>query len=483
MLLRQLIQTRMNSSFRIFDREGNLQSPEKIRSEYSHIRRFLIEMHEKDKSPVVISQTKDYPYLLTMLACMEIGIPYIPVTVDYPQDRFEQIKFDSKFQMVIDDTKVREIQSQPEGRHPVLPSVNPDSTVYVMFTSGSTGKPKGVTIPRRALENFFTHLRDCFPDVSRGDRILQVTEFTFDISLVDVGMFLVKDCELHFSQFSKDIFRLAYEIEKARITFLNTVPNNLNMFLSDTVAGRTNYQSLKHLFIAGGRFSYGLYNKCKSALKSDVNVYNFYGPTESTVYSHGHKLTFEESTDCVEQIVSIGKPLPGVTAEIVSAEGNICGPLEKGELHLGGVQLLKGYINNPEQTQKALVKINDEIFYKTGDLAFQKSSGRFFVIGRTDETIKHRGYRINLLDIDSYITRLPYVQDSVSIAIPDELTENEIVAFLILKEEKTVKEIKQDLRTLLLDFQIPTNIVFVKNYPTNDSGKVDRKVLRENYER
>ena len=142
---------------------------------------------------------------------------------------------------------------------------------------------------------------------------------------------------------------------------------------------------------------------------------------------------------------------------------------------------MREYINNPEQTQKALVTFEGETFYRSGDLAFKNDKGEYFIVGRADDTIKYRGFRINLLDIDSYITRLSYIQDSVTIAIPNENTENQTIGFIILKEDKTVKEIKKDLMQLLLDYQIPEKMLFVTSYPTNVSGKVCRKTLKAQY--
>jgi acyl-coenzyme A synthetase/AMP-(fatty) acid ligase len=411
---------------------------------------------------------------------MEIGIRYIPMKHDYPEDRINQIKEDSQFTLLVDDKKASELFSYDKKLKSELPPIDSQQIMYIMFTSGSTGRPKGVIIQRKALENFFCYLGEYYPKVTDQDRLLQVTEFTFDISLVDIGMFLVKNVSVYFSNFENNIFKLGHEVETHRISFLNTVPNNLNMFLSDLVADRMDYQCLKHLFIAGARFSYGLWEKCKKYFTSDVGVYNLYGPTESTVYSHGKQLTYQGPLDCIDGVVSIGDCLPNVKAHIL-LDGQIVGPNTKGELYIGGVQLLKGYINNPEQTSSVLIQIDGETFYKSGDLAFRTESNEYFIVGRADDTIKYRGFRINLLDIDSYVTRLPYVQDSVTIAVPHEVTENQTIGFVILKENKTLKEFKQDISKLLLDFQIPEKILFVEKYPTNVSGKVCKKTLKEQY--
>ena len=480
MLIRELIQNRLNSSINIFNREGLAIPGSQVKTEYQAIRQYLLDFHSNFHDCVAIKQQKDYRYFLTMLACMEIGIPYIPLKYDYPMDRVEQIKEDSNFTLLLDDTKIEELISYGGKTISKLPEISPDRNMYIIFTSGTTGRPKGVIIQRKAIENFFEFMDKTFVSVTAEDRLLQVTEFTFDISLVDVAFFLTKNVTLHFSNFNNNIFKFGFEIETHRISVLNTVPNNLNMFLSELIAKRMDYQCLKHLYIGGARFSYGLYQKCLKYLSKDVEIYNFYGPTEATVYCHVKKISYDEKIDCVEGNVSIGLPLPGVEAHIV-IDGQIAPPNQKGELYIGGIQLMREYINNPEQTAKALVPFNGKTYYRSGDLSFRSENNEFFIVGRADDTIKYRGFRINLLDIDSYVTRISYIQDSVTIAIPNEATENQTLAFIILKEQKTVKEIKKDLGALLLDYQIPEKIIFVDKYPTNVSGKVCKKTLKAQY--
>lgn len=480
MKIRELIQQRLNSPIKVFNREGIQISDSQFKQEYQAIRQYLLDFHSQPHDCVAIKQHKDYRYFLTILACMEIGTPYIPLKYDYPMDRVEQIKEDSKFTLLIDDAKIEELLSYSGKAKSKLPEVSSDRNMYIIFTSGTTGRPKGVIIQRQALENFFGYMETTFTSVTSEDRLLQVTEFTFDISLVDVAFFLTKNVQLHFSNFENNIFKLGFEIETNRISVLNTVPNNLNMFLSELVAERMDYQCLKHLYIGGARFSFGLYQKCLKYFKKDVEVYNFYGPTEATVYCHVKKITYDESIDCVEGNVSIGQPLSGVEAHIV-IDGQVAPPNEKGELYIGGIQLMREYINNPEQTGKALVHFNGKTYYRSGDLSFRSANNEFFIVGRADDTIKYRGFRINLLDIDSYVTRISYIQDSVTIAIPNEATENQTLGFIILKEQKTIKEIKKDLGALLLDYQIPEKIIFVDKYPTNVSGKVCKKTLKAQY--
>ena len=470
----------MDSQLTIYNRDGIHIPDHQIKKEYKAIRQYLLDFHAADSENIAINQSKDYRYLLTMMACMEIGIPYVPMKNDYPEDRIAQIKDDAKFTLLFDDKKMEDVLSYTGKLLTELPAEDGNKNVYTIFTSGSTGRPKGVIIQRKALENFFHFMGETFSHVNEKERMLQCTEFNFDLSVQDIALFLTRNVGVFFSNFGNNIFKFAFEIDTHRISVINTVPNNLNMFLTDMVAERMDYQCLKHLNIGGARFSYGLYQKCLKYFSKEVEIHNFYGPTEATVYSHYKKISFDEKCDCLDNNVSIGKTVPHVTALVVNEHG-VAKPNERGELYIGGMQTMKEYVNNPEQTAQVLVDFENERFYRTGDLAFISDAGDFYIVGRADDTNKYRGYRIDLLDIDSYITRLPYVQDSVTIAIPNETKENQTIGFVILKEKKTVKEMKQDLSKLLLDYQIPEKILFIDKYPINSSGKVCRKTLKADY--
>ena len=176
----------------------------------------------------------------------------------------------------------------------------------------------------------------------------------------------------------------------------------------------------------------------------------------------------KEDQDSDNHNVSIGSPVLNTNSIIY-----------ENELLLAGPQLMHGYVNDNDKTQSALIELNGETFYKSGDVAFQNELGEFFITGRNDDTIKTRGFRVNLLDIDSYIHRLDYVQDSVSIAKPHEELEYEIVNFIILKNNKSEKELREDLAQVLLPYQIPVKFIFLKSFPVNNSGKVCKKQLKE----
>jgi len=210
------------------------------------------------------------------------------------------------------------------------------------------------------------------------------------------------------------------------------------MLLDDKVISRANYSKLHTVMMGGARFSFGLYKKCKEHF-SGIGVHNLYGVTEVPVYSHVKTMNFD-ATDLHEFTVSVGSPLGACTAVIVK-DGKEMPQGEKGEVLMGGGSMMKEYAGNPEKTAEVFTEFEGNKYYRSGDIGFKNEQGDFFITGRMDDTIKHRGYRINLLDIDSYILSRPYVQDAITIAIEDEETQNKLVSFIITKEQITDKEL------------------------------------------
>ena len=480
MYFREKIQ-KLVDNFHFYNRMGEEIDSKLAKKEYIAIKNYILKNYSSKDDKIAITLTKDYRYLLVIFACMEIGVTYIPMHNDYPQSRIEQIKEDSNFTFLISDNNIDEIINSNTTTNTTLKELDKNDILYILFTSGSTGKPKGVLIQRKAARNFFEWIDSYLSHFNKDTRVLQITRFTFDISLIDIALVLTKQLKLYFSDFEHDAFRFAYELQSYKINFINTVPNNLNMLLNDLIISRTDISSLKDAFIAGQRFSYGLYKKCLKHFKNkQTNIYNGYGPTESTIYYHIKKLTFNEESDFKNNTISIGKTLTNIKAMIYKDNQKLP-PYKSGELLLGGAGLMKGYINNPSKTKEVLITIDNELWYKTGDIAFCDENGEYYVTGRLDDTIKVRGFRIDLLDIDSYIHKLDYIDDCTTVAIEDEMNENTTIAFMKLRVKKNIKELREDLKNILLDYQIPEKIVFVDKYPTNNSGKIDKRALKEGF--
>jgi D-alanine--poly(phosphoribitol) ligase subunit 1 len=277
------------TNFQIYDPKGTKIDVEKFRSEYLKLKVWLSHV----EGGVGIKLPKDHRYLMTLLACMDAGVSYVPLKENYPSHRTEQIKTETGFEVLLDEEMFHQILKGPE-KNVLARQVQDQNILYIICTSGSTGRPKAVVVERSSLTHFWKWVETKFSHVNEGDRSIQVTDFTFDISLIDVGLFLSRGCALYFSEFSGNIFTLAYEVEKYGVTVLNTVVNNVNMLLDEKVVYRANFSKLHTVMMGGARFSYGLYKKCKEHLRH-CGVHNLYGVTEVPVYSHCTTMIFDDS--------------------------------------------------------------------------------------------------------------------------------------------------------------------------------------------
>ena len=461
MKIYNIIEKRIDS-LKLYDKNGQFVNSNICKQEYLAIKNQLLS-NFIETDIIGIQFEKDYRYMLTLLACMSIGLPYIPLSVDWPNERIKQIEELSGCSVI------REKDFNYSNRYTNLNKRFNNEILYIIFTSGSTGAPKGVQIPRTAYENFLEWADIYFANITSNDRMLLTTDFTFDISLVDISLILTKNLSLYISNFNNNIFKLLYEIETYRITVHSTVPYNYSMIMHDDVYSKANLSTLKHIMIGGARFPNNLYNHFKERLPS-CNIYNFYGPTEATIYCSIQKFKYQND-ELYKNNITIGKPFYNNRFTVIDDE-----------LYISGPQLMRGYLNNPQKTQEALVTIENTTYYKSGDVVFKNSLGNYFIVGRKDDTIKVTGYRVNLSDIDSYILKLDYISNVATIAIENEASEHNLISYVILTDTSIdSKIIKQDLKDIMPNYQIPKIIKIVEAFPLNNSGKICKISLKNNY--
>jgi len=466
MIIRKYIKSLLQGDIKLYDNKGILINRICIMQEYRQIKNYLFNNFNKD-SIVGLYLTKDYKYLLMIFACMDLGLTYTPLRKKWPRDRILQIEKISGC-ITLDDTIWKIIENYSDSNLKELFDVTAIDSLYIMFTSGTTGEPKGVIIKRESYENFLLWLDSYFDEVDSNDKMLFTTDFTFDISLVDIGLLLVKQLSLYISDFDNDIFQLLYELDKYKITVHSTVPYNYTMMINSNMLQKADLSRFKVLILAGSRFPYNIYKYFYENL-SYVNLYNAYGPTEGTIYVTAHKMNYKN--DEIDKNISIGKPVKNCKVKIIDDE-----------LCVSGVQIMKGYIRDKVKTDEVLVEVDGEIYYKTGDLVFKDKNGNYFVVGRKDDTVKVAGFRVNLLDIDAYIQSLDYIKDSATILVENKLNDDAfLVTYLILNELKDIKDIRENLKKILLNYQVAKKIILVDEFPLNNSGKVDRRALKNSY--
>ena len=462
MQIRKQIKDRI-TTLKLYDKQGNLIPTHQCIDEFYIIRNRLLCSYTQEDI-VGIRFAKDYRYVLALLACMSIELPYIPLSKEWPQERIKQIEMlsgchtieESMFDFVHGEREVSDAHFE-------------NKILYIIFTSGSTGAPKGVKISRSAYSEFLLWSGEYFADITSEDRMLLTTDFTFDISLVDISLLLTKNLTLYMSDFNNNVFKLLYELENYKITTHSTVPYNYSMIMHDEVYAKSNLEHLQHVMIGGARFPNNLYTNFQTRMPT-CTVYNFYGPTEATIYCAIAKLEHTQE-ELHNNNITIGKPFYHNEFMIVDDELLIAGP-----------QLMEGYIHNPEKTAEVLVEIEGKRYYKSGDVVFKNDTGHYFIVGRKDDTIKVTGYRVNLSDIDSYMLKLDAISNVATVAIESERSEHDLVSYIILEESTMrAKEIKRALKQWMPEYQIPKFIEIVDSFPLNNSGKICKRTLKERY--
>jgi D-alanine--poly(phosphoribitol) ligase subunit 1 len=426
--------------------------------------------------------TKDYKYLLSILACMYMGQTYVPLNKKFPKDRNQQIIDIAEVDFVLTDTdevdyKFTNLSKLKKNTNIVEIFKNDlNKPLYYIFTSGSTGEPKGVMIPRIGFETYIKWMSSSY-EVNSNDRFLSFAEFTFDISFVDIGLLISKNIQFYFSRFNGNIVTMMQEIEQYNINVLSSVPTNFTLMLSSPLYQRFNIKPFKIIILGGAKTTKKLYELLLNQYPETI-IHNAYGPTEATVYITNKEFD-KTNNDFDGNNASVGEIREDAKVIIVDDNLNLIDEGNVGEVLVSGKQILLGYKGNEKKTKEVLVYIDDILYYRIGDLGYVKNNN-LYIVGRVDDTIKTRGYRVNLSDIESYTHKIEYINESVVIAIEDENIENKLYLFVTLHKQTTDKnQIFNDLKTILPDYQMPTDIIIVDRMPLNNSGKISKIELKK----
>ena len=434
--------------------------------------------------PVGLLLDRHPRYVLAICAALETARPFVPLNLDWPASRRERVVELTACKVLDDasfDAICRREDAGPRRAVASAPSPSAERVAYIMCTSGTSGTPKAVVISRDAFSNFVSWVDSYFSTITERDRVLLTAEFTFDMSLLNIALLLNGRGRHYVSNVKGDAFELAAQIERDQITTLVTVPNTMSSLLMTAVMRRRKLGCIEHLLLGGSRFSYGVYDAIQHHLPK-ARCYNLYGPTECTVYSHAKTIAGDPERDMLDFNVSVGQPIRGTTCLVMDpAGGVITTPREPGEVWIGGAQVLDEYRGSPEVTASAVVTYQGERYYRTGDVGFFDDRGDYYITGRLDETLKRRGYRVNLLNIDSYIQRLVPVQECMTIAVPHPVYEHRLVTYVVARAAITEDELSQLMRQVLVDYELPDEIRFAPELPRGATGKVDRKQLERRY--
>jgi amino acid adenylation domain-containing protein len=363
-----------------------------------------------------------------------------------------------------------ELRSSISFMEPVF--VDQKAPGYMIYTSGSTGVPKAVAVPVGAVDHFFRALDIKYP-LTENDRVVETSPTSGDISVYNMFSTWRAGASLHIIPESQ-VMAPAKFIQEHRITMWYSVPSIAALMAKMDFLKPGAFPSLRQTMFCGEPLLSSTAAAWQAAAPFST-VTNMYGPTEATVMCLGED--YGPGCAVTRDWVAIGRPYPGMKAAIATPELHWVADGESGELLLSGPQLALGYVDNEEKTRSSFVEIDDERWYRTGDLAYKDSNGVFHFLGRIDHQVKVLGYRIELGEVECHLRDVSGCDSVAAVAWPQYGgSASGIVAFLGGFAGPTSK-LKAAMQQRLPNYMVPSRFLILPELPLNSNRKVDRKKL------
>lgn len=448
----------------------------------SHLREL-----RRGRNNIIPIIAKRSPYIIiAMLAVMKSGAAYLLISPTVPEQRIEYMikNVGAEFALTygctckcvmelnLEKFNYYEVEVLRFGEKP-----QPDDLCYMIYTSGSTGKPKGTAVTHRNVMNYCAEneYNICGKIIKPGaESIVSVTDIMFDIfvtesilALLNGIVIILADDEEAVSQ--KALSRLICDTH-AKI--IQTTPTKMRSFLFDK--SELKFLSCLDTIILGGE---ELPASLCAELKAytDAKIYNVYGPAETTVWSAA-------TSDLTENDITVGSPIANTRIYILNDKGEIMPVGIMGEICICGDGVSRGYINEPLLTEKKFLPdpfCKTGVMYRTGDMGIMRADGKIEFCGRMDNQIKLRGLRIELGEIESAMNRFDGIENAAAVCRLNPDGEQYLAGFYTSTATIDEKALRAAMLKFLPAYMIPNVFVRISKMPTTQSGKIDRKTLRE----
>lgn len=456
---------------------------------------FLQSRGVEAESLVGVFMERSVEMVVALLAILKAGGAYVPLDPDYPPARLTAMLEDANVPVVLTQGHLANglapvgadaewvavdvdwplIEAAASSRPLVPASVEPTGAAYVIFTSGSTGRPKGVVNTHRGIVNRLVWMQEAF-GMTGEDRVLQKTPFSFDVSVWEFFWPLMTGARLVVAEPGGhgDPDYLVDTIRREGITTIHFVPSMLQAFLGSRVEA---CGTLERIICSGEALPAAAADETLERLPS-AELYNLYGPTEAAV-----DVTWWRCVRGAGPTVPIGRPVANTRIHILDRYGNETPVGVAGELHIGGVQVARGYVNRPELTAERFIadpfsSDPGAQLYRTGDLAYWRFDGSIEYLGRLDDQVKIRGFRIELGEIEARLREHDAVREC-AVILRTIAGDPRIVAYVVGQGEDaaTGAELRDHLARVLPEYMVPQHYVEIERIPLSPNGKVDRKAL------
>ncbi|WP_336779436.1 amino acid adenylation domain-containing protein [Paenibacillus illinoisensis] len=504
--LHKLVEIQANQfpSFIAVEADAKKITYKELNQKANQIARFLIKnnIHNEDIVGLVMERTTDT--IILLLAILKAGCVCLPIDPEYPQERILYMLKDSGAKLLLSFSN-----SQTDLSEANIPYVclldnmacvheldegNLDMNMvssrlaYILYTSGSTGLPKGVMLPHKGFVNYIESILKV-TNVRQGERVLQFQSLSFDAAIEEIFMTLSHGATL--------VMRTIDMLEPRKFV-KSCIEKDIHVldlptaYWHELVSGNhfrelVDNSRVRLVIIGGEEALAGQLQRWKEQIGDQVQLINIYGPTENSISS-----TFSDLTGSVKNDgpVLIGEAIPNTQFYVLDEKLRIVPVGTPGELYLAGQGIARGYLNRPELTAEKFIpdpysRANGSIMYKTGDLVCSLPDGNLYFLGRIDQQVKLRGFRIEIGEIESVLSECPGISEAAVTLNKDKNRNDYLSAYIVLSQEKpdiTPRFIQSFISERLPGYMIPSIYHFIKQIPRTPNGKIDRLTIRDKEE-
>ncbi|MGA8137182.1 MAG: amino acid adenylation domain-containing protein [Pseudomonas gingeri] len=454
----------------------------------------LIALGVRPDDTVGLCARRSPEMVIGLLGILKAGAAYVPLDPQYPAQRLAHMLADSApralvFQQGLDELPLPAGLATLELNDPTLldvadhnpqvPALNFSHLAYVIYTSGSTGLPKGVMVEHRGLRNLLDwYLEDLA--LHAGDAVLLASSYNFDLTQKNILAPLMVGAALHLAEEPFNPAAIVAQIAEAGVTHINLSPSAFHALVD--ADPQQALACLKRVVLGGEPIQIAMLEKL--ALPRPA-VINSYGPTECSDVVAWHTADTDLAT-YQERSIPIGRPIRNMQLHVLDNHGQLLPVGVRGEIHIGGVGVARGYLNLPQLSAERFISdpfsaLANARLYKTGDVGRWLPDGTLEYLGRNDDQVKIRGLRVELGEIEAALAALPGVREAAVIAREQQAGQTDskrLIAYLC-GEPASAEQLRAELLTRLPSHMVPSAFVVLDVLPLTANGKLDRRALPE----
>lgn len=434
-------------------------------------------------SVVALRLSRGWRQVVAIGAVLAVDAAFVPIDPTYPVSRQDYILADAAATVVLTEGETDFDVFCVSG---VSPIHAPPGTAYILYTSGSTGMPKGVVVGHHHVLSL---LRSCFTlfDVDHRDSWTFFHSYSFDFSVWEMWGCLLSGGRLVIVDYETAVDPVEFTslLADQGVTVLNLVPSTFRALADHAASVAVELPRLRYLVLGGEAIDTEVIDRWRrSGVAPACSVVNMYGITETTV--HVTYSPVEAPIRARDGSTSIGRPLAHLDVVIVDEELRQVPPLTVGEMLVAGESVAFGYWRRPELTADRFIARDGRRFYRSGDRAYADEHGSLHFVGRADDQVKVRGFRVELGEVEAALNQHPWVAGGVCRVEGSTLGHAVLAAYFLVTPSGTAVQdtavlaaVRAHLRGRLPAQAVPTKLRVCDQLPLTPSGKVDRSKLAE----